>query len=117
MFGKEKQQADLELFTIFDSKSKSYESPAFEVNKDVLMRGIINMFNDPKNAQNRYLVNAEDFSIFKIASYSKRTGLIESQNLEHIANMHDLRALSNWTPRQFTGPEILNNDTRDIVTT
>ncbi|WNK14293.1 MAG: nonstructural protein [Microvirus sp.] len=85
---------DLEVFTIYDSKSESYDVPAFAQNKNVLMRDIINMFNDPQQTKNRFLVNAEDYSIFKIGSYDKSTGLIKSHNLEHVANMHDLRAMS-----------------------
>lgn len=102
MFGrKSDQQADLEAFTIYDSKSKSYGDPVFEKNKDVLMRGILNMFNDPQQKQNMYLKNAEDYSIFRIGTYSKVTGQLTASNLEHVANMHDIRALS----RASEGPE------------
>lgn len=95
-------QADLEIFVIYDSKSKSYEVPAFAQNADTLKRDILNMFRDPKQAQNKFLVNAEDYSLFKIGSYSKKTGLIEPQNLEHIANMHDLRSLAGPTPQPIS---------------
>lgn len=95
MFGKKtNHQADLELFTIFDSKTKSYREPTYAPNKDVLMREILNMMNDPGQAKNPLFLNAEDFSIFRIGSYDRKTGELLSQNLEHIANMHDLRALS-----------------------
>lgn len=61
------------------------------------MRQIINMFKDPTQSKNRFLVNAEDFSIFRIGTYDKKTGIITSTNLEHIVNMHDLRALADPT--------------------
>lgn len=96
MFGKDKK-SDLEFFTIFDSKSQSYDVPTFAMNKNVLMRDIINMFKDPQQSKNKFLLNAEDYSLFKIGSYNKTTGQVTSHNLEHIANMHDLRAMAQET--------------------
>lgn len=96
MFGKDKK-SDLEFFTIFDSKSQSYDVPTFAMNKNVLMRDIINMFKDPQQSKNKFLLNAEDYSLFKIGSYDKTTGQVTSHNLEHIANMHDLRAMAQET--------------------
>lgn len=94
MFGKSKQDPDLEVFTVYDSKSGVYDAPALSPNKNVLLRDVINMLRDPQQSKNKYLTNAEDFSIFKIGSYSKRTGLIEGHNPEHIANMHELRTMA-----------------------
>lgn len=93
-FKKEPRPTDLELFTIYDSKTMSYGTPTQAVNKNDLMRNIINMFQDPSQKSNMLFTNAEDYSIFKIGSYSKSTGTIEVCNLEHIANLHDLRALA-----------------------
>lgn len=90
----EDKKGALEVFTIFDSKSGGYDVPAFAQNKNVLMRDIVNLFNDPSQSRNKFLVNAEDYSIFKIGWYDKSTGQIESHNLEHVANMHDLRAMA-----------------------
>lgn len=87
------QQVDLEIFTIFDSKSKSYEIPSFAINADVMRREIFNLFRDPSQAKNKLLVNAEDYSLFKIGTYNRRTGEIESQTMEHVLNLHDLRAI------------------------
>lgn len=100
MFGKNKsdKNVDLEFFTIYDSKTQTYGNPTQAINKHDLLREVINMFKDPSQAKNIYLTNAEDYSIFKIGSYCKRSGLLESQNLEHIANMHDLRALAQPDP-------------------
>lgn len=94
MFGKQKHQADIELFTIYDCKTKSYREPTFCPNKEVLMREILNMMNDSGQAKNPLFMNAEDFSVFKIGSYDKKTGLIEAHNLEHQFNMHDIKALA-----------------------
>ena len=95
MFGqKVKHQADLEIFTIFDTKTGSYEVPNLAVNHLDLQRQIINMFKDPSQRNNKFLVNAEDFQIFRIGSYDRKTGCIQTQQLEHICNLHDLRVLA-----------------------
>lgn len=85
---------DHEIFVIFDSKTSSYTLPSFAMNHHDLVRQIINMFNDPAQAKNQLLVNAEDFSIFRTGYYSKSTGEINPCKLTHIANLHDLRALT-----------------------
>lgn len=100
MFKKQERNVDLEFFTIFDSKANAYGEPVFAKNKDVLLREVLTMFNRPEREKNPHYNNAEDFSIFKIGSYDKKTGLIEVQNLEHIANLHDLRALARPTVEQ-----------------
>lgn len=89
-----KPQADFEIFTIYDSKTESYDLPSFAINKNDLQRQILNMFKDAQQRNNKYLVNAEDFSVFKIGSFDKKTGKIEAHNLEHVCNMHDLRAMA-----------------------
>ncbi|WNK14306.1 MAG: nonstructural protein [Microvirus sp.] len=95
MFGpKIPKNADLELFTIYDSVSKSYDVPTFALNKNVLMRDVVNMFKDKNQINNKFLLNAEHYSIFKMGNYDKKTGLVEAHNLEHIANMHDLRTMA-----------------------
>lgn len=95
MFGKNKQQdPDMEIFTIYDSKSQSYEIPTFAKNKNCLIRDVINIFRDPQSNNNKFKVNAEDYSIFKIAYFDKSTGTLTTQNMEHVANMHDLRAMA-----------------------
>lgn len=94
MFGKKSETPDLELFVIYDSKAQCYDKPMFVMNKNVLMRDVINMFKDPQQKSNTLLTNAEDYSIFKIGSFSKTTGLVQGQNLEHVVNLHDLRAMA-----------------------
>lgn len=94
MFGKkDKAQADLEYFTIYDSKTESYREPSLAINRHDLIRQIQNMFADPAQAKNVYLVNAEDYAIFKVGEFDRKTGIITSTPHEHIANMHDIRAV------------------------
>lgn len=95
MFGKnDKHQVDFEVFTVYDSKTQSYEVPSFALNHHDLIRQIINMFKDPAQKNNRFLINAEDYSVFRIGTFDKRSGVLQAGRLEHIANMHDLRAVA-----------------------
>lgn len=87
------QEPDLMIFTIFDSKSKSYDIPTFAKNKNTLVRDILNMFRDPAQAKNKFLINAEDYSVYKIGEYYKVNGGLWSQELEHVVNLNDLRAM------------------------
>lgn len=102
MFGKEnKEDSALQIYTVYDSKGKIYDLPALALNKNSLLRDVINMLKDPRQLRNKYLTNAEDYSIFNIGSFSKTTGEITAQKPEHVANMHDLRALTDWTPQSI----------------
>lgn len=93
MFGKNKQQSDLEFFTVFDSKAGIYAEPFPAPNKEVLIRDFANAFRKEDAPKvNRYYINAEDFSVFKIGSFDQKTGVLAPQNLEHVINLHDLRA-------------------------
>lgn len=96
MFGQKKEkQNDLEMFVYFDSKSKSYGAPMYAANKEDLTRSILNLFRDPETqAKNTLFLNAEDFSVFRVGSYDKSTGIVTAINPEHVVNLHDLRAIS-----------------------
>ena len=96
MFGKSPATpVDMELFAIYDSKSQSYGKILFAKNKDVLMRDILGTFQDEKEQKvNQLFTNAEDFSLFRIGTYSYLTGKIDPINAEHVTNLHDLRALA-----------------------
>lgn len=94
MWSKNEQQPDIELFTIYDTKTKTYGQPTQAVNKHDIVRQITNMFKEPEQQQKNVLfINAEDFSLFRIGSYSKSTGMLQADALEHVANLHDLRSL------------------------
>lgn len=95
MFGKNKEiQKDFDVFTIYDSKVSAYDMPMFAMNEHDLTREIMNHFRDPaKRQQNKFYLNAEDYSLFRIGYYSKKAGKIIAQDAEHIANFHELRAV------------------------
>lgn len=94
MFGKNRTEvgADYEMFAMYDSKVDAYDMPMFALNEHDIIRSIMNTFANPQQADNKYLVNAEDYSLFRVGSYTKKSGLVQGQNPQHIANMHELRA-------------------------
>ena len=90
-FGK-KQEPELEYFAIYDSKSQTYNEPMLAANRFVMLRQINDLFQDSNQSKNQLFLNAEDFSLFKVGEYSKKTGQILGQSPEHIANLHELKA-------------------------
>lgn len=99
MFGKNDKEPDLEFYTVFDSKSRSYTEPFPGRNKEVVLRDFLNEFRKCAQdatvaARNRYFLNAEDFSLFKIGSFDLKEGRLTATNAEHVQNLHDLRALA-----------------------
>lgn len=93
MFEKKKKDSDLEMFTVYDSKTDSYRDPLFAVNSLDVLREFQNAFQDPDAPKkNSYFKNAEDFSLFKIGSYHRKTGLCEAHQPTHVVNFHELKA-------------------------
>lgn len=105
MFGKKEnqKQVDLYLYTIYDSKTQSYEDPRAANSDDDVCRHILNMFRDPKNARYKHLINAEDYSLFRIAEYCRKTGTMVSYEPIHIANLHELRSTAEAFEYKFSG--------------
>ena len=92
MFGKDQKRPDLEMFTIFDTKTATYRIPSYAINKYDLLRQIENMFKDPSQEKNDLNTNAEDFQVFKIGEYDRLTGQLAAQKPEHVANLHEIKA-------------------------
>lgn len=82
---------DLNLYVIYDSKSKSYRSPTAAKNDQVMIRELMSMLADPRQSHNALLVSAEDFSLYRIGSFDYKSGLLSTYNLQHILNLHDVR--------------------------
>ena len=91
MFGKKETLAnhDLELFLIYDSKVNSYRDPISSTNRFDMIRAYENIVR--KNPDDSLVVNSEDFSIFKIGEYHKKTGTIMLHEKEHIAHLHEIK--------------------------
>lgn len=95
MFGNKKEDPDMEFFTVYDSKSKSYKEPFPAPNVEVLLRDFVNAFKKPDASEkNTYYINAEDYSIHKIGNFNFKSGVLESIKMEHVINMHDLRSMA-----------------------
>lgn len=92
MFGKKETLPDSEYFALYDAKTDSYNLPMLATNKFDMVRQVENLMKDPAQAQNTYVTNAEDFQLFKIGTYDKKTGTIKGHIPEHIANLHEIRA-------------------------
>lgn len=95
MFGQKNEnqrQGDLQLFTIYDSKTESYRDPVMAVNQHDLARQITNSFRE-QGDKNGYFANAEDYSVFLLGDYCRKTGTIAPVNPTHQFNLHDLRSV------------------------
>lgn len=81
---------DSEIFVIYDSKSGSYKLPINAPDKFEMIRSYEQIYlNTP---QDQLIINAEDFSLFKIGEYYKKTGVLKLHDKEHVANCHELKA-------------------------
>lgn len=92
MFGKNDQKPDFEYFAIYDSKADFYREPMLAINRHDMVRLIQSLMSDPAQQRNQLVTNSEDFAIFKVGDYTKKTGLIRGHNPEHVANLHELKA-------------------------
>lgn len=89
---KNKQQEDCVLFTIFDTKSGTYRDPILVPDQAAVIRALSTNFFNPANQYDQYVTHAEDFQLFKIGSFDRKTGLVSSYQPEHILNLHDLKS-------------------------
>lgn len=87
------KQPDLKIFSIWDTKTQSYRSPQMAINNDDMVRQLMNMMRDPSQARNGLLVNSEDYQLFAIGKYDYKTGALEGNTPEHVANLHELKAI------------------------
>lgn len=98
---KAKKNSDLEFFTIYDSKTESYREPMLAINRLDMIRSLEGLFRDSRQATNQLVTNSEDFSLFKVGEFDRKTGLIVSTNHEHIINLHELRSSMRPQPVQM----------------
>ena len=91
MFQKKQQDPDFRYFTILDTKTNSYRDPVQAVNHLDLIRQLEALMTDPERQKDLYVSNAEDFQLFEIGSYSRKTGLIEAQQPKHVINLIEIK--------------------------
>lgn len=103
IFKNKSKDYDLEVFAIYDAKVGAYSECKFAINEHDFVRGVLNTFKDPTQSQNKYLVNAEDYTLFQIGTYSLKDGKIEGITPKSVIGFHELRTMAdNERARQST---------------
>lgn len=95
LFGPKDVKADptSELYVVYDIKGGYYHQPMFVKNRYDLFRDYERMCRDPEHSQKTDIVtNAEDFQVFKIASWFAKDGRLEVSRPEHVANLHEIKS-------------------------
>lgn len=95
MFGKKapQQDPDQQFFVIFDAKVGHYWEPRPALNQHEVLRALDARMRDGKS-DDVLFTNAEDFQLFKIADYYKKTASLISHEPVHIANLHEIKAVA-----------------------
>lgn len=92
LFGKKNDiQKDMFVYVIHDAKAAAYRDPILYPSDEVLCRTIINEFTDPRYARTDLFNNAEDFTIFCIGYFERKSGTLVSTEPLHVANVFELR--------------------------
>lgn len=84
------QNPDMQFFAIYDTKVGHYEEPMPARSKLDMIRQLENTFKI-HGEKSKYFLNAEDYQLFSIAEYDKKTGNMETWQPEHVINLHDLK--------------------------
>lgn len=92
MFGSKEKQTDLQAFVVHDSKSGVWDLPSYAINAADCIRRFQNILIKPEAKQDQIVTNSEDFKIFKIGDYDRKTGTFNYHHPEHVANMFELKA-------------------------
>jgi len=93
MFSKNKEvlPADFEYFTLFDTKVGIYKEPMLAINRHDILRQLDALMRDPEQQKNQLVTNAEDFQLFSVGNFTKRSGQIATWQPEHVANLHEIK--------------------------
>lgn len=91
MFGKKESTADLEVFSIYDTKVGAYGVPQFAPNALSLIREYESQFADMQQHKSMLATHSEDYVLFKIGEFTKRTGKIEACTPTSIIGFHEIR--------------------------
>ena len=71
------------MFSIYDSKAKSYLPPFHMPNDDMALRVFQDCVSDPNHAFGKH---PEDYTLFHLGSFDDETGIIFCELVEAIAN-------------------------------
>lgn len=76
------------IYTVFDSKAKTYMQPFFVLNDSVAKRAMVNLLRDPEH---QFSKNPEDYSLYHIGEYDDAAAAIYvPQEIQCIARCHEL---------------------------
>lgn len=92
MFGKKEEVPDIEYFALFDSKVGVYRDPVVAMNRYDMLRHLEHHFRDSSQAKSQLVMNPEDFALFKVGDFCRKTGILRGCNPEHVANLHDIKS-------------------------
>lgn len=103
MFGnKNNKHVDQEVFAIFDTKAGSYQQPLFAINKLTIIRELEALFKDPQQQNNFLVSNSEDFVLFKIGEYDRKTAEYTQTTKESITTLVEIKSMVEAQARQKT---------------
>jgi len=77
----------MKMFTIFDTKADIYSQPFYALTDHAAVRTFADAINTSDSPYNKH---PEDYSLFSIADFDDRTGMVTtypSQHLGHAANL------------------------------
>ena len=81
-------EQEVNLFTIYDLKSKTYFDPLFFTNKDDLDAYLKFLVNDSKNEVSKY---PNDFILYEMGHFDSNTGLISLKKLTPLHSLADFK--------------------------
>ena len=70
------------IYSIYDSKAKTYGQPFYQLNSAVCERSMKQLANDP---QNQMSLNPEDFTCMKLGEWDDKTGTIAALDNPELA--------------------------------
>lgn len=94
MFGaKVEEKRDLEVYSIYDNVTQQYNIPSYYMNQFEAIRTTERMFKDPRHKESLLVTNSEDYSLFHIGFFDRKTGSIEPLKApKRVLNLHELKA-------------------------
>ena len=101
-----------EIYTIYDSASKSYNNPFYFLNDNLATRAAIDLLQD----ENEISRHPHDFTMFKIGQYDPQIGEIYNYDKRiALVKFHELAAANPQKSQEPTLPGIDDTSTQTPV--
>lgn len=91
MFGQKEIAADLEVFSIYDTKSESYGMPQMAKNALLLIREYENQFPEMMKQKSLIATHPEDYILFKVGSFTFKTGKLKTCDPTSVIGFHEIK--------------------------